>query len=179
MSQEQRTSQLTPGAHEPKPSSSHAATKFEGTDANPGLIIGSLVIIAGTLVVAFALTVGIQKYLYDTNPQGDLPSPIAPARVVPPNPQLEVHPAESLPELRAHEEQVLNSTGKNANGNVHIPIDRAMDSVVSRLKVRPEAVPGITTPGGVGRDFSGSVITMPAPYRGPQIRGEIRKHATQ
>lgn len=182
MSQEQKASELESSGYESKlPASNarHEATKFESTDAPPRVIVGSLAIITGTLVIAFALTIGIQKYLYDTNPQGNLPSPLAPARVVPPNPQLEVHPAETLPALRAHEEQVLNSEGRDANGNFHIPIDRAMDSVVSRLKMRPDAMPGITTPGGEGREFSGSVTTMPEPYRGPRIRGEIRKHATQ
>jgi hypothetical protein len=65
----------------------------------------------------------------------------------------------------------------DAEGHVHIPIDRAMDTVLSRLNISPDAPPGITTPGGEGRDFAGSVNAMPPAYRKPQIQGEIRKHA--
>jgi hypothetical protein len=82
-----------------------------------------------------------------------------------------------LPDVRAHEDQVLNGSGKDADGHVHVPIDRAMDAVLSRLNISPDAPPGITTPGGQGRDFSRSVNAMPPAYRKPQIQGEIRKHA--
>lgn len=155
----------------------HGGTKFEGTDATPGIIIYSLAIIAGTLVVVFAFTVAIQKYLEQRNPPGQLPSPLAPARVIPPAPQLQVQPWEELPDLRAHEDEVLNGSGKDANGHMHIPITKAMDAVVSRLNIQPGAPRGITTPGGEGRAFAGSVNAMPAPYQRPQIQGEIRKNA--
>ncbi len=142
-----------------------------------GIVIWSLAIIWGTLAIVFLMTVGIQRLLQEKNPPGQLPSPLAPARVLPPSPQLWVHPWEELPDLRAHEEQVLSSYGKDADGHTHIPIDRAIDAVVSRLTIGPGAPQGITTPGGEGRDFSGSVNSMPAPYQRPQIQGEIQKHA--
>lgn len=161
-----------------EPQYGHDGTNYEGTDAKAGIVLSSLGIIGGTLVFVFILTIGIQKLLEKYNPPGTLPSPIAPARVLPPKPQLQVHPWDELPDLRAHEDQVLSSTGKDAAGRVHIPIDRAMDSEVSRLAVDPGAPQGITTPGGEGRDFSGSLRDMPAPYqRKPQISGEIRKNA--
>ncbi len=164
------------GTPRSEPVEGHGGTKFERIDATPGLIIYSLSIIAGTLIVVFAFTVAIQKYLEQRNPPGQLPSPLAPARVVPPAPQLQVHPWEELPDLRAHEEEILNGSGKDANGNFHIPIARAMDSVVSRLIIQPGAAQGITTPGGEGRAFAGSISSMPAPYQRPQIQGEIRKN---
>ena len=166
--------------HSPKhsePVEGHGGTKFETVDARAGLVIWSLALIAGTLVIVFALTVGIEKLLIDKNPPGPPPSPLAPARVVPPNPQLQVHPWEDLPDLRAHEEQVLNGFGRDADGRTHIPIERAIDAVVSRLTIRPDAPQGLTTPGGEGRGFAGSVNGMPPPYRRPQIQGEIRKNA--
>jgi len=168
--------------HGPKhtePHVGHGGTSFEGTDAKAGLVIWSLAIIGGTLVIVFAITIFIERMLQANNPPGQLPSPIAPARVIPPAPQLQVHPWEELPDVRAHEDQVLNSYGKDADGHWHIPIAKAMDSVVSRLDIRPGAPQGITTPGGQGRDFSGSINSMPAPYRQqmPQIQGEIHKHA--
>lgn len=164
------------GEKHSEPRYGHDGTNYEGTDAKAGIVINSLAIIGGTLVFVFVLTVGIQKLLEKYNPPGTLPSPLAPARVLPPNPQLQVHPWDELPDLRAHEDEVLTSTGKDANGRVHVPIERAMDSVVSRLSVDPNAPQGITTPGGEGRDFSGSLRDMPAPYqRKPLISGEIRK----
>ena len=160
-----------------EPHRGHEGTSFEGTDAKAGLVIWSLAIIGGTLVIVFAMTVFIQRFLDNANPRGELPSPLAPERVLPPAPQLQSRPWEELPEMRAQEDQILNGYGKDPEGRVHIPISRAMEAVVPRLKVQPDASAGITTPGGEGRDFAGSVNAMPAPYRRPQIQGEIRKNA--
>ncbi len=160
-----------------EPVEGHGGTSFEGIDAKAGTVLWSLGIIAGTLVVVFIMTIGIQKLLERANPPGDLPSPLSPARIIPPTPRLQVHPWEELPELRSHEDQVLNGFGRDADGRTHIPINRAMDAVVSRLSIRADAPQGITTPGGEGRDFAGSINAMPAPYQRPQIQGEIRKNA--
>ncbi len=128
------------------------------------------------------MTIGFHKMLENGHPTGELPSPLAPGRVLAPAPQLQVHPWEEVPDMRAHENEVLNSSGKDAAGHMHIPIDKAMDAVVSRLVIQPNAPSGIYTPGGEGRDFSQSVNDMPPAYRQgprkiPQIQGEIRKHA--
>lgn len=183
MSQEFKSAHhLGPSPLEPKasePHQGHGGTKFEGVDARPRFIIVSLAIIAGCLILIFAVTLPVQRYLTNTNPPGQLPSPLAPERVLPPAPQVLPHPWEELPDLRAREEQLLNMSGKDAEGHYHIPIGRAMDLVLSRLPIRPDAPPGITTPGGEGRDFAGSINSMPAPYRQPAIRGEIHKHAQQ
>lgn len=160
-----------------EPHEGHGGTKYEGVDATAGIILYSLSIIAGTLVIVFFFTVFIERYLADRNPPGQLPSPLAPARVYPPAPQVQVHPSEELPDILAHDNQILNSSGRDAEGHMHVPIDRAMDAVVSRLNIRPGAPQGITTPGGEGRDFAGSINSMPAPYQRPQIQGEIRKNA--
>ncbi len=53
-----------------------------------------------------------------------------------------------------------------------------MDSVIAKLPVRANAAQGITVPGGQGRDFAGSLASMPPAYQqGPVIQGEIRKNA--
>jgi hypothetical protein len=168
-------------SHEPKhsePHAGHGGTSYEGVDASVKMVVYSLAIIALTLVLALAITLPIQKTLRNTTPLGEPPSPLAPARVVAPAPQLQVHPWEELPERRAHELEVLNSGGKDADGRVHIPINEAMNNVGSRLTVASGAPEGITTPGGQGRDFAGSVNAMTPQYRQPpQISGEIRKNA--
>ncbi len=166
--------------HGPKatqPVMGHEGTSFEALDAKAGLVIWSLAIIGGTLVIVFALTVGIQKWIQAKNPPGELPSPLAPARVIAPAPQIQVHPWEELPEMRAQEDQLLNSYGKYKDGRLHIPISVAMNAVLPQLKIAPNAPEGLTTPGGEGSDFSRSVNDMPPPYRRPEIQGEIRKHA--
>ncbi len=180
MSTERSPHKMTRGIGEPvetEPQAGHGGTSFETVDASVKLVLLSLGIIAGTLVVVFAITIGVQKFLQDTHPPGQLPSPLAPARIVPPQPQLQVHPWETLPDVRAHEDQVLSMSGKDADGHMHIPIDQAMNAVVPRLPIAPNAPPGIATPGGEGRDFSGSVNAMPPAYRVPQIQGEIHKRA--
>jgi hypothetical protein len=161
-----------------EPVEGHGGTSYENLDAKPKLILWSLGVIVGTVAIVFAMTIGFQKALEQGHPLGELPSPLAPARVLAPAPQLQVHPWEEVPDMRAHEDEVLNSSGKDAEGRMHVPIDKAMDAVVSHLVIQPNAPHGIYTPGGEGRAFAGSVNDMPPAYRQtPQIRGEIRKHA--
>jgi hypothetical protein len=160
-----------------EPRLGHEGTNYEGTDAKAGLVVSSLALIGLTLVIVFFLTVGIQKYIQARNPAGEAPSPLAPERVVAPAPQLQVHPWEDLPQLRAQEDQILNSSGKDAEGHYHIPINDAMAAVVPHLKIEPNAPVGLANPGGEGRQFSHSLSDMPPQYRVPAIRGEIRKHA--
>jgi hypothetical protein len=160
-----------------EPHAGHEGTTYEGTDASVGIIVGSLAIIALTLAITAVVVLPIQNLLKHANPPGELPSPLAPGRVVPPAPVLEVHPWETFPDLRAHEDEILNSVGKDVAGHTHVPIEGAMDAVVSKLNVRANAPQGLTVPGGQGRDFAGSLSSLPPPYQPPTIRGEIRKNA--
>jgi hypothetical protein len=168
--------QVPPGSGHPHDAHATGATRFEPGDARASIVIWSLAIIAGVLVAVFALTVGIQKYLYEKNPVGDLPSPLAPARILPPNPQIEVQPWEYFPELRAREDRILDSYGKDANGHLRIPISRAMEAVMPNLKIRPGAPVGITTPGGEGRYSAGVENANRVPYR-IEIKGGVQKNA--
>ncbi len=152
-------------------------TAYEGSDAPPKVVIWSLGIVALLAFFGFVLILGMEAILKPMHPTGDLPSPLSPARVVPPAPQLEVHPWDDVPAMRAHEKDVLNLSGKDKDGHFHVPISQAMGLVVSRLNVRPDAPQGLTTPGGTGEEFSHSLADMPAPYQRPQIQGEIRKNA--
>lgn len=155
----------------------HDGTSFEGVDASVRMVILSLVIIALILVVSFAITIPIQKTLNRENPSSSFPSALRPSRVLPPAPRLEVHPWDYYPDLLASQEKTLQSAGKDPSGRYHIPITQAVDNIAGKLSVRPDAPPGLTIPGGQGRDFAGSLANMPAPYQPPTIQGEIRKNA--
>src|ERR1700759_5167317 len=98
----------------------HGGTKFEETDAKAGVVLSSLAVIGGTLIFVFALTLVFHSLLIKINPEGSLPSPLAPERIIPPKPQLEVHPWYLLPDLRAHEDQILGSSGKDVQGRSRI-----------------------------------------------------------
>jgi len=165
------------GPKHSEPHVGHEGTSYEGTDASAGMVVGSLAVIGITLVVVFAMTVGIQRYIRAGHPLGQLASPLAPERVVPPAPQIQVAPWEDLPQMRAQEEKILNMSGKDAQGHFHIPIDNAIQAVVPQLKIEPNAPVGLTTPGGEGRGFAGSVQDLPPQYQRPSIQGEIRKNA--
>ena len=160
-----------------EPHEGHGHTRFEGTDASLRIILVSLGVIALTLVIVAIMTIPIQKALRDRTPVGQPLSPLAPSRVVPPQPTLEVHPWMTVPDVRAHEDAVLAGSAPDDSGRVHIPITQAMNMVVSQLTIRPNSPEGITTPGGQGRAFAGSINNMPPSYQRPQITGEIRKHA--
>jgi hypothetical protein len=101
---------------------------------------------------------------------------LAPDRVVPPAPQLQVHPWEDMPDMRANENKALDMTGRDQAGRMHIPIQNAMTDVLSRLKIDPNAPKGIYTPGGQGIEYSHALNETQGNER-PKIEGEIRKNA--
>jgi len=152
-------------------------TAFEGTDAPAKVVIISLAIVAGLAAFCFALMFGYDKFLESTHPRGELPSPLSPARVVPPAPQIETHPWLDLPQMHAHEKDVLSMSGTDAAGRAHIPIDQAMDAVVAKINTKADVPTGLTIPGGQNRVFSHGLADMPAAYQKPQIEGEIHKDA--
>ncbi len=154
----------------------HGGTAYEGHDVPAGVVVWSLVIVAGLAVAGFILMIGVQKYLEYAHPPGELASPLAPDRIIPPAPQLQVHPWEDLPDMRANEMKVLESTGRDQAGRMHIPIESAMTEVVGRLKVEPNAPRGLTTPGGQGGEYSHPLNEMHGNER-PEIQGEVRKNA--
>ncbi len=152
---------------------------FEGTDAPAKIVVVSLLIVAALATAGFVLMFGFDKMLEAENPKSALLSPLAPERVVPPAPQLEQLPWLDLPQMRAHEDSVLGMSGKDDKGRNHIPIDKAMDLVPSRLTFAQNAPAGITTPGGQGATFSHGLADMPPAYQHSQvaIQGEIQKNA--
>ena len=162
--------------HISNPVVGYGGTAYEGHDVKAGVVIWSLVIVAALVVAGFVLMLGVQKYLEVAHTPGELASPLTPERVIPESPQLQVHPWEDLPEMRATEEKGLTTTGRDQAGRMHIPIDAAMTAVLLRLKIDPNAQKGLTTPGGQGREYSHTASEAQAAVR-PAIEGEIRKNA--
>jgi hypothetical protein len=162
--------------HLSEPIVGHGGTAYEGRDVRAGVVVWSLIIVAGLAAAGFALMLGVQKYLEYSHPAGELASPLSPERVLPPSPQVQVHPWEDLPEMRETEDKALAETGRDKAGRMHIPIASAMTEVISHLRVEPNAPRGLTTPGGQGREYSRSLSEIPGAAR-PQIEGEVRKNA--
>ena len=159
----------------------HDGIAYEGNDVKAPIVIWSLIIIAMLGASGFILMLGVQKYLETTHPAGELASPLTPERIIPSAPQVQVHPWEDLPEMRANEIKTLETSGRDQAGRMHVPIEKAMSEIVTRLNVDPNAPKGLTTPGGQGREYSHSLTDIrgndrPASTR-PMIEGEIRKNA--
>jgi hypothetical protein len=79
------------------------------------------------------------------------------APALPPTPRLQTQPREDLKNLRAEEQRRLDSYAwvDAARGDVHIPIDRAMEMLLQQgLPARQEAPAG-TSPGMPERSSSG------------------------
>jgi len=153
----------------------HGGTAYEGNDVKAPVVIWSLFIVAALGIAGFVLMLGVQRYFEAAHPLGESPSALAPDRIIPIAPQVQIHPWEDLPEMRAQEDKALESTGKDTAGRVHIPIEQAMAATLTHLKIDPNAPKGLTTPGGQGREYSHAL----APEKGnerPQIEGEIRKN---
>ena len=164
-------SEIPPESH---PVVGAEGTAYEAVDVKAPTVIWALAVVAVLVAAGFILMFGVQKYFEKINPPGDLASPLAPERILPPAPQVQVHPWEDLPELRAHEEEVLKSTGKDKLGNSHVPISAAMDAVLSRLKIEPNAPQGIVGQSGVGREFDRSLSDLPTVYR-RQLKEKFRR----
>ena len=134
---------------------------FEPTDGDLRIVMIGLSSIAATLLIVLAIVFGVQIWLQKTTPLGSPASVFAPARVIPPEPRLEVHPRETFPQLRAREEERLNNYGKNADGSRRIPIAQAMRLVLPHLKIREGAPKGLIEPPGAGRQYAGSLSSLP------------------
>ncbi len=167
-------------SNEPHPSEpvfGHDGIAYEARDAKVNIIVWSLLIIAALTALGFVLMLVLQKYFQAEHPVGASISALAPDRIIPPAPQVQIHPWEDLPEMRATENQELNFSGRDKFGRMHIPIAAAMTEALSRLKVAPDAPRGLNNPGGQGIEFSHENGQSVGGGARPQIQGEIRKNA--
>ena len=109
----------------------------ETTDVNiSAIILSGVALIVSAVLISFVVWV-LFKYFESREARRLAPEyPLAATQEirVPPEPRLQTNPREDLQDLRAQENQILNSYGwidKNT-GVVRIPIDEAMKLVVQR-----------------------------------------------
>jgi hypothetical protein len=120
----------------------HHAGQHEKTDAS---ISGLVKFGIGLFVLIIAALAGMRwmfDYFRNTQQLGPPASPFEESRTMPPQPRLQVRPAQDLGHLRTVEDERLNSYGwvDQTAGVARIPVDRAMDLLVEKgLPVRAGA----------------------------------------
>jgi hypothetical protein len=115
----------------------NAGIHHETTDVNiSAIILSGVALIVSAVLISFVVWV-LFKYFESREARRVAPEyPLAATQEVrvPPEPRLQTDPRQDLQDLRAQENQILNSYGwidKNT-GVVRIPIDEAMKLVVQR-----------------------------------------------
>jgi len=129
--------------------SNHPVVGHDHTEANVRIIIETVIGLVISVVIVCLIVWGVYNlFKMQTNKTGTRVSGMAAPPFLPPAPHLEVHPYEELRGLRAHEDDVLNHYRwvDKSKGIVHIPIDKAMDEVVSQLPQRPSGQGGQNAP---------------------------------
>ena len=118
---------VTPAANSP-----HG--RHEHREADVRLVLISTLILIVLIVAVCFITVGIFDWLNTSPPEAiNSAIPVNP-NPTPPVPRVMEHPWEELPEVHAHENQILYSYGwvDKANGVVRVPIGRAMDLLLAK-----------------------------------------------
>jgi uncharacterized iron-regulated membrane protein len=108
--------------------------RYERSDASPKSLLKFGI---GLFVILVACIVGMRWmffYFAEVQKLGPPASPFENARVLPPQPRLQVHPKLDLEKYLAAENHTLTTYGwvDKHNGVVRIPIDRAMDLLLER-----------------------------------------------
>jgi hypothetical protein len=139
---EQPYSSQTPAAthaiHDtaPQPSHGHEANTVR---VGPIIVFGSILVIL-TIVVLLLMRGMFHTYMSRAEQSEPTPSPLVVTRKPPPEPRLQVSPAQELEQMRSDEDARLYSYGwiDRDTGVVHIPIHRAIDLLIEQgLPVRP------------------------------------------
>src|SRR6202140_4500002 len=90
--------------------STHNGTGHEPREADPRLIVETIIGLTISVIVVCVIVWGIFVLFEKTSPEPH-PSPVALQPQLPPGPHVEEHPAEELKELRARENDLLNKYG--------------------------------------------------------------------
>jgi len=135
---------------------------YERTDAD----VRSLLKFGAALFVILVAVLISMKWMFSyyakSQPLGPPASPFESARVLPPQPRLQVAPHLDLQAYCAAQLEDLESYGwvDQHNQIVHIPVDRAMDVILQRgLPTRPAAT---ETTGGTAAADSTATPSVPA-----------------
>jgi hypothetical protein len=117
----------------------------ERTDAHVKPLVIFLIAMALTIAASFVFTGVLFEFLVQRAQSFDrVPSPVKISDELPSGPTLQVVPGLDLREIRAAEEDRLNSYGWVDEGGrvVHIPIEKAIDAVVEKgMPARTETPP--------------------------------------
>jgi hypothetical protein len=142
---------------------------YEQRDANiPGLLQ-----FAFWMAVVLAVTLIGMRFTFDyfkkVEPLGPTASPMVKEtdRMLPPSPRLQVQPHLELEDYCEGQEQEVNSYGwvNQQSGVVRIPVDRAMDLILTRgLPAR--------SPGDASTTDSSPAITIPVVSGGEDVQGQ-------
>jgi mono/diheme cytochrome c family protein len=140
---------------------------------NVALVAGAMIV--GAVVIYLALG-GLFALFANREAQADVPSsPLAQTQQPPPEPRLQVAPAEDLAKLRAAEQQRLNSYGwiDQQAGVARIPIDRAMALIAQRGLPATSGGAGGQPTGATPQPSSvpGAGQNLPAATAAPQPTG--------
>ena len=97
-------------------------------------------------------TIKIYQWMVPAGAETERVSPLANVRRVPPYPQLQTAPRRDMMEFRQAEDAVIGGVTKGANGQLNMPIDRAIDAVATR------GISGVSGTGGkpVSNAYPGS-----------------------
>jgi hypothetical protein len=140
---------MTEAHHQP----AHHGPEFERRDLHPGIIYGSLIVLA-IATIGVILLVGVayrmaNSYLEARQPKNPMVAPEANTRDVTARqinqfaqPRLETNERTEINQFRLEEEQRLHSYGwvDQSAGVAYIPIDRAMELIAQRgLNTTPKA----------------------------------------
>lgn len=112
----------------------HPRASHESSDAPIRPIVLTGVGLAIVAAIVLSISVGLFRY-FTGHPAATAPNPMAQQlSQTPPPPLITDHPSTELQDLRAHEDQILNTYGwvDRPAGKVRIPIDRAIDLQLQR-----------------------------------------------
>ena len=145
---------------EPKPNREEG---YEHRDANIRALLQFGFGLAAILVIIFFAMRWTFSFLSAKSPMGPPPTPFESARVLPPQPRLQVEPHQDLKTYCDQQLSNLNGYGwvDQHNGVVHIPIDQAMDKLVRQGL--PARTPGAGSASEEGPAAVARVGTVEAP----------------
>lgn len=131
---------------------------YERRDANVRALLQFGLGLAIVLIVACFIARWAFDFLSAKSPEGPPPTPFENARVLPPQPRLQVEPHQDLKSYCDEQLTKLNGYGwvDQQSGVVHIPIDQAMEKLLQQ-GLAARAADATSKQGGAQSDRVGTV----------------------